>query len=194
MPQPTILLVSADPTLSAALEQAFAPLEMKLVAVQDTTRLRPKLGRRPCRIAMFETQKEWIKQLRRLQRSAVGIEPFIIAGPAVQLRQAAEVIKQIVNVLGDGATPPAKGRHRPHPDPGLGEFVETKLREFVKRMKAGGGKDLHALLLHEMEKPLIRLVLQETHWNQVKASHMLGLNRNTLRKKIRDLQIVRPPS
>ena len=40
-----------------------------------------------------------------------------------------------------------------------------------------------------VERPLIRLTLAATRGNQIKAAAMLGLNRNTLRKKIRDLDI-----
>ena len=40
-----------------------------------------------------------------------------------------------------------------------------------------------------VERPLIRLTLSATRGNQIKAAQVLGLNRNTLRKKIRDLDI-----
>jgi two-component system nitrogen regulation response regulator GlnG len=48
---------------------------------------------------------------------------------------------------------------------------------------------LYDRILRELEKPLIGLTLQATRGNQVKAADLLGLNRNTLRKKIRDLDI-----
>ncbi|HIJ38625.1 MAG TPA: nitrogen regulation protein NR(I), partial [Rhodospirillaceae bacterium] len=44
-------------------------------------------------------------------------------------------------------------------------------------------------VLREVERPLITLTLEATRGNQIKAAHVLGLNRNTLRKKIRDLDI-----
>ena len=40
-----------------------------------------------------------------------------------------------------------------------------------------------------MERPLIQMTLAATRGNQIKAAAMLGLNRNTLRKKIRELEI-----
>jgi two-component system, NtrC family, nitrogen regulation response regulator GlnG len=42
-------------------------------------------------------------------------------------------------------------------------------------------------ILKEMERPLLSICLTATRGNQIRAAHLLGLNRNTLRKKIRDL-------
>jgi two-component system, NtrC family, nitrogen regulation response regulator GlnG len=46
---------------------------------------------------------------------------------------------------------------------------------------------LYDRVLHEVERPLISLTLAATRGNQVRAAEVLGLNRNTLRKKIQDL-------
>lgn len=48
---------------------------------------------------------------------------------------------------------------------------------------------LYDRILREVERPLITYTLQATRGNQVKAAAVLGLNRNTLRKKIKDLEI-----
>jgi two-component system nitrogen regulation response regulator GlnG len=48
---------------------------------------------------------------------------------------------------------------------------------------------LHARVLRDLEKPLIEQTLALTNGNQVKAAEILGLNRNTLRTKIRELAI-----
>ena len=49
---------------------------------------------------------------------------------------------------------------------------------------------LYNRILKEIELPLIALSLSETRGNQIKTSELLGINRNTLRKKIKDLDIV----
>lgn len=49
--------------------------------------------------------------------------------------------------------------------------------------------DLYSRVIMEVERPLIQMTLTETRGNQIKAASMLGLNRNTLRKKIRELEI-----
>jgi two-component system, NtrC family, nitrogen regulation response regulator GlnG len=56
----------------------------------------------------------------------------------------------------------------------------------------GGGlpaSGLYHRILHEIERPLLKLTLGATNGNQIKAASVLGLNRNTLRKKIRELDI-----
>jgi two-component system nitrogen regulation response regulator GlnG len=50
-------------------------------------------------------------------------------------------------------------------------------------------RDLHERVISEVERPLLRLALSATRGNQIKAAAMLGLNRNTLRKKLRDLEL-----
>ena len=48
---------------------------------------------------------------------------------------------------------------------------------------------LYHRLLRELEAPLLAATLSATRGNQIKAAEILGLNRNTLRKKIRDLDL-----
>jgi len=48
---------------------------------------------------------------------------------------------------------------------------------------------LYDRILKEMERPLISMTLESTNGNQIKSAQVLGLNRNTLRKKIRELNI-----
>src|SRR5262249_13857261 len=52
-----------------------------------------------------------------------------------------------------------------------------------------GVQDLYNTLISAVERPLIEVVLERAGGNQVKAADMLGINRNTLRKKITELGI-----
>ena len=71
----------------------------------------------------------------------------------------------------------------------LGILPRTQGRDFVKGMRNGSGRNLHPMLIAAVERPLILQTLRETKGNQIQAAELLGLNRNTLRKKILDLRI-----
>jgi len=70
----------------------------------------------------------------------------------------------------------------------LGESVERHLTTYFlaqgERLPPPG---LYDRILREIERPLLSICLAATRGNQIRAAHLLGLNRNTLRKKIRDL-------
>jgi two-component system nitrogen regulation response regulator GlnG len=75
-------------------------------------------------------------------------------------------------------------------DDSMAGSVEKHLARYFDAHRDGlPAPGLYDRVLHEIEKPLILLSLQSTQGNQLQAAKMLGLNRNTLRKKIRDLQI-----
>lgn len=72
----------------------------------------------------------------------------------------------------------------------LGATVERHLIQyFAAHANELPGAGLYRRIIREVERPLIALTLEATGGNQRKAAHLLGLNRNTLRKKIRELNI-----
>ena len=71
----------------------------------------------------------------------------------------------------------------------LEKFVEEKIGSFIRKVDLGKLKGFHPMVMERVEKPLLRLVLEKTNWNQIKASEILGINRNTLRKKINELRL-----
>jgi len=82
----------------------------------------------------------------------------------------------------------------PEPQPGepetLAQAVERHLRAYFAGHKDGlPSPGVHERIIQEVERPLIQLTLTATRGNQIRAAHVLGLNRNTLRKKIRELEI-----
>ena len=75
------------------------------------------------------------------------------------------------------------------PEP-LSRAIERHIKQFLANHREGAGaNDIYDRVLAEVERPLIQMTLSATRGNQIKAAAMLGLNRNTLRKKIRDLEI-----
>jgi two-component system nitrogen regulation response regulator GlnG len=69
-------------------------------------------------------------------------------------------------------------------DATLEEIIERKLLECVRGLRERASANLYNLMISLVEKPLLRAVLRETHGNQVRAAQILGINRNTLRKKL----------
>lgn len=72
----------------------------------------------------------------------------------------------------------------------LSKDIEYHLAEYFKSLNGNSpAPDLYQHILHEVERPLIVGTLRYTEGNQIKAAQVLGLNRNTLRKKIRELKL-----
>src|SRR5712691_11619822 len=69
------------------------------------------------------------------------------------------------------------------------EVVRRKLKAYFQQTAPLEPCDLHAIVIGQVEKPLIELMLEYTGGNQLKAAELLGINRNTLRKKITDLKV-----
>jgi two-component system nitrogen regulation response regulator GlnG len=88
------------------------------------------------------------------------------------------------------------GNWRPHTEEHLEELalediVERKLKQFMVRLERYDAENLHAAIMERVERPLIKLVMERSKNNQLKASRILGINRNTLRTKLKKLDIER---
>jgi len=67
----------------------------------------------------------------------------------------------------------------------LEAIVEMKISRFLDQIGSYYPEDLHSLIMKKVEKPLLGQILRRTGGNQVHASKILGINRNTLRKKMK---------
>ncbi|MBI2602522.1 MAG: DNA-binding protein [Deltaproteobacteria bacterium] len=67
----------------------------------------------------------------------------------------------------------------------LESIVELKISRFLDQLGTYYPDNLYNLIMRKMEKPLLHQILRRTGGNQVHASRILGINRNTLRKKIK---------
>ena len=72
----------------------------------------------------------------------------------------------------------------------LGDIISSRIAGWFDSPGGEEPRDLYHRLVAEIERPLVELALKRAGGNQVKAARMLGLNRNTLRKKITDHKIV----
>ncbi len=69
------------------------------------------------------------------------------------------------------------------------EFLEEKLKRYLKDMSKAVNCNLYNTVLSEVEKALIDIVLKEANGNQLRTARILGINRNTLRAKIKEYRI-----
>jgi len=136
-----------------------------------------------------------IRELENLTRRLAALYP--------QETITAQLVDMELGVLPPafGGLPQESAGGKAQPDGGeeprtLATAMEQRLSELFN---ANGGSlpppGLYHRILREMEYPLITAALAATRGNQIKAAELLGLNRNTLRKKVRDLDIrwVRSP-
>ncbi|MGE5254054.1 MAG: helix-turn-helix domain-containing protein [Planctomycetaceae bacterium] len=71
------------------------------------------------------------------------------------------------------------------------QMLEAGVREVLKsEIQTGNADHIHESVIGKVERALIGMVLEEERGNQVRAARRLGINRNTLRKKMKDLQII----
>ncbi len=71
----------------------------------------------------------------------------------------------------------------------LAEAVKRSLERYFKDMDGERPTAIYDMVLKNIEKPLIETVLIKASGNQSQAAAMLGIDRNTLRKKIQQLRI-----
>jgi Fis family transcriptional regulator len=67
----------------------------------------------------------------------------------------------------------------------LSECVETALKDYFEQLDGHTAANLYDMLLAEVEAPLFKATLAHTNGNQSRAAEILGLNRGTLRKKLK---------
>jgi two-component system nitrogen regulation response regulator GlnG len=122
-----------------------------------------------------------VRELENLMRRLAALCPDEVIG--------GEVIAAELTDPSPAAAPGLVSQTGNGPDT-LSSAVERHIKEFLVMHNDGiGVTDVYDKIIAEVERPLIRLTLAATRGNQIKAASMLGLNRNTLRKKIRDLEI-----
>ncbi len=115
------------------------------------------------------------------------------------IRELENTIKRAVILSSDPLLAPSdfpelrlqkgKGRLAASDELSLEALVDMKLRACLTNLDKMETGDIHGMVIEQVERPLIRFVLEKTRGNQVKAADILGINRNTLRKKIQDLAI-----
>ena len=74
--------------------------------------------------------------------------------------------------------------------PDITECIQQNLAQYFRDLNGETPCGVYDMVLAQVEKPLLAYVMNECGGNQSKAAEMLGLNRNTLRKKLLQHQLI----
>ena len=67
----------------------------------------------------------------------------------------------------------------------LKQAVKDTLRNYFTNIGTEQPVDFYSILLEEIERPLLEVLINHTHYNQVRMAQILGISRGTLRKKLK---------
>lgn len=175
----TVLLLTADTEVQGQFRHLF--MDASVTIMSDRSHFDKDWPKRPFDVIVAEVREgQDVSQL--LSRQIDVSRTLVIAGSRALLKRTAKVMQAANQHNGV----PLSGKSR---DASLESYLEMKMGDFVKGMRNGSARNLHPILISAVERPLIASALRETHGNQIQAAELLGLNRNTLRKKITDLHI-----
>ena len=73
----------------------------------------------------------------------------------------------------------------------IDECLRASVEQYFKDLRGAQPDRLHELFLGAAEKPLLDVVLRHADGNQSKAAEWLGINRNTLRRKLLDHKLLK---
>jgi two-component system nitrogen regulation response regulator GlnG len=176
----SILLLTADTDVQAQFKAMFK--DASVTMARDVASLPKDLPKRPFDVVVLETRPGQESFFQVLPTQIDPSHTLVIMGSRAVLKRAPVMIQMM-------------SQHHEHTqksnghDLSLEDFLDQKMGDFVKGMHNGAAKNLHPMLISAVERPLISSALRETQGNQIQAAELLGLNRNTLRKKITNLHI-----
>ena len=80
-------------------------------------------------------------------------------------------------------------RHPPHKS--IDACIRHALEQYFDDLRGTDPVDVHDMIIEAVEKPMLDVVMQRADGNQSKAAEWLGINRNTLRRKLLDHKLVK---
>lgn len=182
MPVPSsaysILLLTTDIAIQRQVRQIFR--DASITVARNATALQKESLKHGFDIVVVDS--------RTSQEQTTGSEHYPVPSRTLFIKGSRAVLRKTLKMIHVMNAPSALHPNKA-PDSSLESYLEIKMGEFVKGMRNGSARNLHPILIAAVERPLITSALNETRGNQIQAAELLGLNRNTLRKKIVDLHI-----
>ena len=175
----SLLLLSGDLDVQSQVKHIFK--DASVTMAKDASALPKDAARRTFDAVIVESKPGSSGGAAALLPNIDLTHTLVITGSRTVLKRASKFLQVIAHQKAAGVN----GKDALS----LEDYLEWKMGDFVKGMRSGSGRNLHPMLITAIERPLITRALQETKGNQIQAAELLGLNRNTLRKKIHDLHI-----
>lgn len=174
----TILLCTPDTSVHTQFKQALK--NASLTVVRDLQAVQKELQKHRYDAVVLES-----RSAQELPSSNID---HIDTSRTLCITGSRDILKKTLKLI-QSLTPQPEPRPGKSSDTSLEGYLEMKMGDFVRDMRNGAAKDLHPILISAVERPLIVSALRETKGNQLQAAELLGLNRNTLRKKIVELRL-----
>ncbi len=73
---------------------------------------------------------------------------------------------------------------KPETDSAIDQVVKTNLESYLSDLNGSNPQQIYDMVINAVERPMLEVIMRHAENNQVRASEMLGINRNTLRKKL----------
>lgn len=93
---------------------------------------------------------------------------------------------EILDEAAEGMPAPGAERSRPERQ-SLEDLVLARLRAYAHDLQGHGAENLYELIMPQLERPLVRVAMELARGRQLHAAEMLGIHRNTLRQRLREL-------
>ena len=164
----------------------------------------------PVHIPPLRDRRDDVPQLASYMLDAagheLGMEPPILLDEAIGLLQSYDWpgnVRELKNVmrrlalltpgaaitLSDVALALGNQSNRDDDEESLSDAVNRCMRNYLNHLGHAEAEDMYKHLMAEVEPPLLMLVMARSKGNQIKAAQILGLNRNTVRKLLRQYHI-----
>jgi Fis family transcriptional regulator, factor for inversion stimulation protein len=72
----------------------------------------------------------------------------------------------------------------------LGDCVRATLERYFRDLDGEKPTGIYQMVLAQVERPMLEVVMHQANGNQTQAAELLGINRNTLRRKLQDHQLL----
>ena len=74
----------------------------------------------------------------------------------------------------------------------IDDCIRASVEQYFRDLSGAEPGGLHDMIIHAVEKPLLDVVMRHAEGNQSTAAEWLGINRNTLRRKLQDHRLLKP--